>query len=272
VIVAVTGASGFSDDPCARISSAAASACARSCAIPRPPPARCPDSRLRCDLPDVLDEAGLAGADAVVHAAYATRTTDPDEQRRVNEDGTRRVLDAARRAGVKRFVFVSTIAAHPDAPNYYARSKHALEGILDPARDLVVRPDHLASEGHGLFQQMVSAAAGSTSSARRRWPRATADRPHRRRVRGDHAGPRARSDRGSERRRARPAVVRRLPAPHARAAGRALPAGPLPFAPTLALVRTFEALRLPFPLRSESLLGIRALRRVEVADDLRRLG
>ena len=76
----------------------------------------------RCDLPDTLDEALLAGADAVVHAAYATRETDRERARRVNEDGTRRLLEASRRAGVPRFLFVSTVAAHPDAPNYYARS------------------------------------------------------------------------------------------------------------------------------------------------------
>ena len=46
---------------------------------------------------------------------------------------------------------------------------------------------------------------------------------------------------------------------------------PLPFTPVLAGVRAAEALRLPFPLRSESLLGIKALRRVPVAEDLRRL-
>jgi len=46
---------------------------------------------------------------------------------------------------------------------------------------------------------------------------------------------------------------------------------PLPFAPVLAGVRAVEALGVPFPLRSESLLGIRALRRVAVDDDLRRL-
>src|SRR5438552_738247 len=47
---------------------------------------------------------------------------------------------------------------------------------------------------------------------------------------------------------------------------------PLPFAPVLAMLRVIEALRLPFPLRSESLLGLKALRQVPVADDLRWLG
>ncbi len=45
----------------------------------------------------------------------------------------------------------------------------------------------------------------------------------------------------------------------------------LPFGPVLVAVRAIEALRLPFPLRSESLLGLKGLRAVPVADDLRRL-
>jgi hypothetical protein len=39
----------------------------------------------------------------------------------------------------------------------------------------------------------------------------------------------------------------------------------------LAAVRAIEALHLPFPLRSESLLGLKGLQQVPVADDLRRL-
>jgi hypothetical protein len=45
----------------------------------------------------------------------------------------------------------------------------------------------------------------------------------------------------------------------------------LPFVPVLAKVRVIEALGMPFPLKSESLLGIKALRQVAVAEDLRRL-
>src|SRR5439155_16918293 len=102
----------------------------------------------RCDLPGVLDESVLSGATAIVHCAYATRTTDMEEARRVNDDGTRRVLDAARRAGIPRVVFISSIIARPDAPSYYARSKHTVEMLLDAGRDLVVRPGLiLAREG-----------------------------------------------------------------------------------------------------------------------------
>jgi nucleoside-diphosphate-sugar epimerase len=47
---------------------------------------------------------------------------------------------------------------------------------------------------------------------------------------------------------------------------------PLPFGPVLATLRGAEAVGIPLPLRSESLLGLRGLRAVDVTEDLRRLG
>jgi nucleoside-diphosphate-sugar epimerase len=227
----------------------------------------------RCDLPDTLDESLLAGADAVVHCAYATRETDPARARRVNEDGTRRLLEAARRAGVGRFVFVSTVAAHPDAPNYYARSKHALEGLCDPGRDLVVRPGLvLAREGRGIFHMMRDVARRTHVIPLFGGGRQPLQTVHLddlcegivRALERDVTG----------------AVNIAEPAPLTmKAFLRAMVARlgvrclfvPLPFAPVLAGLRAVEALRVPFPLRVESLLAIKGLRRVPVADDLRRL-
>ncbi len=227
----------------------------------------------RCELPDVLDTALLAGVDAVVHAAYATREPDVDRARRVNEDGTRRVLDAARTAGVGRVVFVSTIDARPDAPSYYARSKHVLEGLLSPERDLVLRPGFiLSAEGRGRFQELV-AAMRSTHVV----PLFGGGHQPLQTVHVDdvcEAIARA-IERGLT-----GAVNVAEPDPvslgtflrmtAARARVRVLFV-PLPFGPVLAGLRVVEALRLPFPLRSESLLGMRGLRVVPVADDLARL-
>jgi len=65
---------------------------------------------------DLLDEASLAaaveGVEGVFHigAVYAYWTADPAMVYRVNVDSTRALLDVARRAGVRRVVFTSTVA------------------------------------------------------------------------------------------------------------------------------------------------------------------
>ncbi|MCB1883695.1 MAG: NAD-dependent epimerase/dehydratase family protein [Geminicoccaceae bacterium] len=79
-------------------------------------------------VPGNLDDEGalgalVAGADAVVHLAGIVRGPDPAAFDAVNAKGAGRVAAAAARAGVPRFVLVSSLAArHPEA-SAYARSK-----------------------------------------------------------------------------------------------------------------------------------------------------
>lgn len=69
---------------------------------------------------DLFDEAALArlvaGADAVLHVAAVYRTAGhPDSYYRdVNVGGTERLLEAAARAGLRRFVHTSTVGVHGD--------------------------------------------------------------------------------------------------------------------------------------------------------------
>lgn len=72
---------------------------------------------------DVLDRAAVdelvAGADAVVHLAFAIMGAGGDEGYRVNLEGSRNVFAAAVAAGVPRLVYTSSVAAygfHPDNP------------------------------------------------------------------------------------------------------------------------------------------------------------
>jgi dihydroflavonol-4-reductase len=61
--------------------------------------------------PDSLQPA-LAGCDAVVHVAadYRLWIPDPEAMYRANVDGTRELLRLAREAGVRRFVYTSSVA------------------------------------------------------------------------------------------------------------------------------------------------------------------
>lgn len=272
--VAVTGASGFLGRAlCAHLSSrgVAVRALVREpAAFPRDAGTRA----ARCDLPDVLDETALEGADAVVHCAYATREMDQARARRVNEDGTRLLLAAARRAGVRRVVFVSTVAAYDGAPSYYARSKYALEQLVDPPRDVIVRPGLIIGRGgHGLFQQLLDNMRRLRVVPLFGGGRQPLQTVHvddvceaiTRVVERDLTGAFNVAEPSP------PTLAEFLRMMAARLGIRCVFV-PLPFGPVLGVVRTIEAARLPFPLRAESLLGLQGLRAIPVTADLERLG
>lgn len=73
---------------------------------------------------DLLDPASLAMAcaaiDTVFHCggyAHAFGSSNPDAHWRINFEGTRNLLEAAGRAGVRRFVFLSSVKAMADPEN-----------------------------------------------------------------------------------------------------------------------------------------------------------
>lgn len=74
--------------------------------------------------PENIGEDLFAGIDAVVHAAFdhlpgryrGGEGDDPDRFRRINLDGSVRLFEAAKRAGVKRFVFLSSRAVYDGVP------------------------------------------------------------------------------------------------------------------------------------------------------------
>src|SRR4030095_8629829 len=57
--------------------------------------------------------AAATRCDVVFHCAWGGESL--EEARRINVDGTRRVLEAAAAAGVRRVVHLSTMAVHGDA-------------------------------------------------------------------------------------------------------------------------------------------------------------
>jgi UDP-glucose 4-epimerase len=121
----------------------------------RPPPPEPPYDRAEWMAADVTATDAVAtlttalrGADAVVHLAWAIQPVH-DEQllERVNVDGTRAVLDAARAAGVGHVVFASSIGVYAPGPggqpvdeqwprtgiagSIYSAQKVAVETVLD---------------------------------------------------------------------------------------------------------------------------------------------
>ena len=121
--VAITGATGNVGTALLRALAGAGATEVRGLARRRPPDTA-PYAGVRWHLADlgepdseaVLDEF-LAGADVVVHLAWALQPgRQPERLRRVNVDGTQRVLDAAARAGVDHVVHMSSVGVYSAGP------------------------------------------------------------------------------------------------------------------------------------------------------------
>jgi nucleoside-diphosphate-sugar epimerase len=82
----------------------------------------------------VTDEDGLAqvfaGCDAVAHCAGINRETGEQTYCRVHIEGTQAVVNAARRAGVKKIALMSFLRARPDCGSGYHESKWQAEEIV----------------------------------------------------------------------------------------------------------------------------------------------
>lgn len=110
-----------------------------------------PDPRVEWHALDVAEDDLLpvvTGADVVVHLAWLLQPAhDPDEMRRVNVQGTARVLDAVAKAGVPALVHASSLGAYSPGPkdprvdesyptlgiptSAYSRHKAEAERMLD---------------------------------------------------------------------------------------------------------------------------------------------
>jgi len=84
---------------------------------------------VRIDDVDAL-AAAFAGCDAVAHCAGINREIGDQTFQSVHVDGTRAVVEAARRAGVKRIVMVSFLRARPDCGSPYHETKWAAEELI----------------------------------------------------------------------------------------------------------------------------------------------
>jgi len=101
---------------------------------------------------DDLVEA-LHGAEAAVHLVAIPRETGGRRFDEVNVGGTRRVVEAAQRIGLKRLVHLSVLGVADDPRLAYLRSRARAEAsVRESSLDWVVlRPSLLFGEGDGFF-------------------------------------------------------------------------------------------------------------------------
>lgn len=69
----------------------------------------------------------MTGTDAVVHAAWDMRPSSPDRAFEVNVEGSARILEATRTAGISRAVLISSMSAYPGCVSLYGRMKREVE-------------------------------------------------------------------------------------------------------------------------------------------------
>lgn len=87
--------------------------------------------RTGIDIEDVdALTAAFAGCTVVAHCAGINREIGSQTYQKVHIDGTRAVIDAARRAGVERIVMLSFLRARPDCGSAYHESKWAAEEMV----------------------------------------------------------------------------------------------------------------------------------------------
>ena len=108
--------------------------------------------------------SALRDIEVVIHLAAVTGNAQPSEYMIGNVEGTRLLLNQCRKHGVRRFVYVSTIAvAFKNRTHYhYARSKELAEEAVRQSglNHVIIRPTIVLGPTSPIWRALVRAATG----------------------------------------------------------------------------------------------------------------
>ncbi|MCB9848945.1 MAG: NAD(P)H-binding protein [Phycisphaeraceae bacterium] len=158
--VAMTGASGFVGRHVARALVARGHR-VRALSRSRLAPAVLPDHGVEVTLGDVFDREALArvaqGADAFINLIGIHRERSGGETyQRMHVEATRRCLEAAIRADIKRFVQMSALGTRPEARSEYHRTKREAElAVFESGLDWTIFRPSLIHGAEGEFMHMA---------------------------------------------------------------------------------------------------------------------
>jgi nucleoside-diphosphate-sugar epimerase/predicted dehydrogenase len=232
------------------------------------------------NFPNQIPAEALRGVEVVVHCAAVS---EPRQRlaRAVNVTGTIRLAQAARAAGVRTFVFLSSQSAKPDALAAYGRTKYEAEQALRELSGLdvvILRPGLVCGPGQrGLFQRMCRTVESLPVLPLLGGGRAIVQPIHVDDLCAAifECAARSKELAGAVLRLGDPTglslaeFLQRI----ARARlGRPKPAVTIPLTPVEWAVGALEALRLPLPINSSNLKGMRLVEKMDTAADLARLG
>ncbi len=105
----------------------------------------------------------FTGAQALVHCAYDFKPLRWDEIRSVNVDGTWKLCQAARSAGVEKIAVISSISAYEGCRSLYGRAKLAIERITLDLGGLAIRPGLVYGDQPGGMFGKLAAQVRKTS-------------------------------------------------------------------------------------------------------------
>ena len=123
------------------------------------------DTNVKCiigSMGDGVAEARLVeGADCVIHLAGATQAVNINNFHRVNTIGAARLVTASRRAGVRRYILISSLAAREPRISDYAQTKRLAElATLKMAGDMpvtIIRPPAVFGAGDPATAPLLAA-------------------------------------------------------------------------------------------------------------------
>ncbi len=208
-----------------------------------------------------VDPAALAGAAALVHCAYDFKRLKWEEIVATNVTGSEKLFRAARQAGVKRIVHISSISAFPGCRSLYGKAKLETEKLALACGASVIRPGLIYGEPSGaMFGRLVRQVehsrvlplVGGGSQIQYMVHDEDLSRFICQCAGGEIAAPGEPVTVAHE----RPWTFRQILEEIARAKGRRVSFVPLPWRLLWAVIRCAEACGVPLEFRSDSLLSL----------------
>lgn len=92
------------------------------------------------DLSMELAQEHFRKLDVLIHCAYDFQPSNWTEIQKVNIEGSRRLFQTARLAGVNKIIFISTMSAFSEARSMYGRAKLEIEKEASHLGSEIVRP------------------------------------------------------------------------------------------------------------------------------------
>jgi nucleoside-diphosphate-sugar epimerase len=117
----------------------------------------------RFELGKAVSTEIFSDVDVLIHCAWGFSPDAGEDYFKVNVEGTRKLFDAAKDAGVDRIIFISSMSAHPGCRSNYGRAKLECEEAALAIGGAVIRPGLVwGGTGSGLH--------GAIEAATRRLP------------------------------------------------------------------------------------------------------